>query len=88
MKRENAVIARSEATKQSRRGRPSHGIASPALTSGPLAMTGGIVIAGNMTGPSLRDAKRRSNPEEGRSPLDCFASLAMTTCRGGEGGSQ
>ncbi|MDR1468197.1 MAG: hypothetical protein LBT00_02765 [Spirochaetaceae bacterium] len=37
------VIARREATKQSRRGMPAHWIASPALTSGSLAMTGGLL---------------------------------------------
>ncbi|MDR1469943.1 MAG: hypothetical protein LBT00_11700 [Spirochaetaceae bacterium] len=45
-------------------------VASPALTSGPLAMT--------LEPSSLRGAKRRSNPDGKGPPLDCFASLAMT----------
>ncbi|MDR1470735.1 MAG: hypothetical protein LBT00_15760 [Spirochaetaceae bacterium] len=39
-RRGEVVIARSGATKQSRQRSPSHWIASPALTSGGLAMTG------------------------------------------------
>ncbi|MDR1469857.1 MAG: hypothetical protein LBT00_11245 [Spirochaetaceae bacterium] len=40
-RRGEAVIARSGATKQSRQRSLSRWIASPALTSGPLAMAGG-----------------------------------------------
>ncbi|MDR1469697.1 MAG: hypothetical protein LBT00_10425 [Spirochaetaceae bacterium] len=51
------------------------------------------VIARNMAAPSLRDAKRRSNPDRKgpRTGLLRFArndrGLAMTVCRGGEAGS-
>src|SRR6266567_6810825 len=44
----------------------------------------GLFMISNLS-PSLRGAKRRSNPDHlGRKILDCFASLAMTTTQASE----
>ncbi|MDR1468154.1 MAG: hypothetical protein LBT00_02550 [Spirochaetaceae bacterium] len=54
------------AAKQSRRGRLSRWIASLRSSSGSLAMTSGSSLRGTWRPSSLRGAKRRSNPVEGR----------------------